>query len=34
VDALRKGHVLMNADDDGTEVLARTRADRWLEAIL
>jgi uncharacterized protein (TIGR04141 family) len=34
VDALRQGHVLMNADDDGTEVLARTRADRWLEASL
>jgi uncharacterized protein (TIGR04141 family) len=30
--ALRKGHVRMNADDDGTEVLARVRADRWLEA--
>jgi hypothetical protein len=28
VDALRKGHVLMNADDVGAEVLARTRADR------
>jgi uncharacterized protein (TIGR04141 family) len=34
VDALRKGHVLMNADDVGAEVLARTRADRWLEATL
>jgi uncharacterized protein (TIGR04141 family) len=30
--ALRTGHVRMNADDDGTEVLARLRADRWLEA--
>ena len=34
VDTLRKGHVLMNADDDGTEVLACARADRWLEASL
>jgi uncharacterized protein (TIGR04141 family) len=34
VEALRKGRVLMNADDDGTEVLASTRADRWLEASL
>ena len=34
LDALRNGHVLMNADDDGTEVLARGRADRWLEASL
>jgi uncharacterized protein (TIGR04141 family) len=30
--ALRKGHVRMNADDGGTEALARLRADRWLEA--
>jgi uncharacterized protein (TIGR04141 family) len=34
MDALRKGQVLMNADDDGTDVLARARADRWLEASL
>jgi uncharacterized protein (TIGR04141 family) len=32
VAALRKGQVRMNADDDGAEVLARLRADRWLEA--
>ena len=30
--ALRRGYVRMNADGDGTEVLARIRADRWLEA--
>jgi uncharacterized protein (TIGR04141 family) len=30
--ALRRGYVRMNADDDGTEILARIRADRWLEA--
>jgi uncharacterized protein (TIGR04141 family) len=30
--ALRRGYVRMNADDDGAEVVARIRADRWLEA--
>jgi uncharacterized protein (TIGR04141 family) len=32
VNALRRGYVVMNADDDGTEVLYQARADRWLEA--
>ena len=29
---LRGGHVTLNADDDGDEILARARADKWLEA--
>jgi uncharacterized protein (TIGR04141 family) len=29
---LRGGHVSLNADDDGNEILARARADKWLEA--
>jgi uncharacterized protein (TIGR04141 family) len=33
-EALRRGKVFMNADDDGNEKLAGARADRWLEASL
>ena len=32
VTALRGGHVNLNADDDGDEILAHARADKWLEA--
>ena len=32
VTVLRSGHVTLNADDDGKEILARARADKWLEA--
>ena len=32
VTVLRGGHVNLNADDDGDEILARARADKWLEA--
>ena len=32
VTVLRGGHVNLNADDHGDEILARARADKWLEA--
>jgi uncharacterized protein (TIGR04141 family) len=32
VTVLRCGHVNLNADEDGKEILARARADKWLEA--
>jgi uncharacterized protein (TIGR04141 family) len=32
VTVLRGGHVNLNADDQGDEILARARADKWLEA--
>ena len=32
VAALRRGRVVMNADDGGSDVLVSIRADRWLEA--
>ena len=32
VTVLRGGHVSLNADDEGDEILARARADKWLEA--
>jgi uncharacterized protein (TIGR04141 family) len=32
VTVLRSGHVSLNADDEGGEILAHARADKWLEA--
>ena len=32
VTVLRSGHVYLNADDHGDEILAHARADKWLEA--
>jgi uncharacterized protein (TIGR04141 family) len=32
VKTLRRGHVYLNTDDDGDEVLDQARADKWLEA--
>jgi uncharacterized protein (TIGR04141 family) len=32
VTVLRGGHVTLNADDQGDEILARARADKWIEA--